>query len=80
MLINFKHLSEVEEGYFAHLRYNLWVAGMVTVLAVVSIIHAFLPFIFARSPNNIRKYMQRKSINRDRHIVTTLRKKGIKDV
>jgi uncharacterized protein HemY len=80
MLINFKHLQEVEESYIAHLRYNLWVAGMVIILAVVSFIHAFLPFMFARVPNNIRKYMQRKSMNRDKHIVTTLRKKGIKDV
>ena len=80
MIINFKHLSEVEESYFAHLRYNLWVAGMVMVLAVVSFIHAFLPFMFARWPNNIRRYMQRKSMNRDKHIVITLRNKGIKDV
>lgn len=77
MIFNFKHLSEVEESYFAHLRYNLWVAGMVLLLAVVSFIHAVLPFMFARWPLAIRKYMMEKSLGRDRLISRALRKKGL---
>lgn len=78
-IINFRHLSEVEESYFAHLKYNLWVAIMVLILCLVSVIHAFLPFIFARWPNAIRKYMYEKSLNRDKHIFKALRRKGIKE-
>jgi len=77
MIFNFKHLSEVEESYFAHLRYNLWVGGMVLLLAVVSFIHAILPFMFSRWPFAIRKYMMEKSLHRDRQISRALRKKGL---
>jgi hypothetical protein len=77
MIFNFKHLSEVEETYFAHLRYNLWVSGMVLLLAVISFIHAILPFMFSRWPFAIRKYMMEKSLSRDRQISRALRKKGL---
>lgn len=80
MIINFKHLAEVEEGYITHLRYNLWVSVMVLFLAVVSFIHAFLPFMFPRWPAAIRKYMMEKSFNRDRQISKALRKKGLPNV
>mgnify|MGYP001057030826 CR=1 FL=1 len=77
MIFNFKHLAEVEESYFSHLRYNLWVSGMVLLLAVISFIHAILPFMFARWPFVIRKYMMEKSLGRDRQISRALRKKGL---
>jgi hypothetical protein len=77
MIFNFKHLSEVEESYFAHLRYNLWVSCMVSLLAVISFIHAILPFMFSRWPFAIRKYMMEKSLHRDRQISRALRKKGL---
>ena len=77
MIFNFKHLSEVEESYFAHLRYNMWVAGMVLLLAIVSFIHAILPFMFSRWPFAIRKYMMEKSLHRDRQISRALRSKGL---
>jgi hypothetical protein len=79
-LINFNHLSEVEEGYFAHLRYNLWVSGMVLILAVVSFVHAFFPFMFPRWPARIRNHMMRKSLTRDKQISKALRRKGLPNV
>lgn len=80
MIINFKHLAEVEEGYFAHMRYNLWVSAMVLILAVVSFIHAFLPFMFPRLPFAIKKYMYEKSLGRDKHVFKVLKKKGLPNV
>lgn len=80
MIINFRHLSEVEESYFSHLRYNLWVSGMVLLLSVISFIHAIFPFMFPRWPAKIRKHMMQKSLTRDKQISKTLRRKNLPNV
>lgn len=80
MIVNFKHLAEVEESYFSHLRYNLWVSAMVLILAIVSFVHAIFPFMFPRWPAMIRNHMMKKSLTRDKHISKALRKKGLPNV
>lgn len=77
MMFNFKHLSQVEESYFEHMRFNLWVAFMVFVLACVSFIHAFLPFLFPRYPYRLKKHLYEKSLDREKRVVRLLRKKSL---
>lgn len=76
-MFNFKHLAQVEESYLEHMRFNLWVAGMVFLLAGVSFIHAFLPFLFARYPYKLKKHLYEKSLNREKRVVKLLRKKSL---
>lgn len=77
MMFNFKHLSQVEESYFVHLKFNLWVSGMVLVLSIVSFIHAFLPFLFPRYPYRLKKHLYEKSLNREKRVVKLLRTKSL---
>lgn len=72
-LINFNHLKEVNETYFEHLVFNLWITGSVTVLAVVSLIHAIFPFLMSRWPMAISKYIFKKSLSRTMAVGRTIR-------
>jgi hypothetical protein len=74
-LINFKHLKEVNETYYEHLVFNLWITASVTVLALVSLIHAFFPFLMSRWPHAISKYIFKKSLSRTMTVGRELRNK-----
>jgi hypothetical protein len=58
-----RHLAEVEEGYFTHMKHSLYYAGLFLLLTVTSIIHSILPFLFVNTGstqirklyNNMRK-------------------------
>jgi hypothetical protein len=74
-LVNFNHLKEVNESYFEHLRFNLWITCSVTVLAVVSLIHAIFPFLMSRWPHAISKYIFKKSLSRTMTVGREIRNK-----
>ena len=44
-----KHLKDNNMGYFEHLGFALKLSGQLVVMAVVGVIHAVFPFIFANS-------------------------------
>lgn len=74
-IINFSHLSEVGETYFEHLVFNLWITCSVTVLALVSLIHAVFPFLLSRWPHAISKYIFKKSLSRTMTVGRQIRDK-----
>ena len=47
-----RHLAEVEEGYFTHMKHSLYYAGLCLLLTVTSIIHSILPFLFVNKSCN----------------------------
>ena len=55
-LFSTKHLSQVEESYLAHLKFGIWAGMVLGALAMLSIIHAILPFVFPRVPDKIYNY------------------------
>jgi hypothetical protein len=76
-LFNFKHLLEVGEGYFEHLRFGLWVAGIQFLLAIMGMIHAFLPFLFARWPERLTNYLVTHSRRRTSDVRKSLKSKNV---
>lgn len=76
-MINFDHLSQVEETYFQHLRFALWAGAVLIVLGVVSIIHAVFPFMFDRIPDKIFRYFLEKSNERVSRVNKILKDKGL---
>ena len=55
-----KHLKDNNMGYFEHLGFALKISGQLVVMAVVGVIHAVLPFIFANSVSAGVKAMDAK--------------------
>lgn len=76
-IVNFRHLSQVEETYLQHLRFALWAGTVLIVLGVVSIVHAVFPFLLDRVPDRIFKYFLRKSNQRVTRVDSLLKEKGI---
>ena len=44
-----KHLKDNNMGYFEHLGFALKLSGQLVVMAVIGVVHAVFPFIFANS-------------------------------
>lgn len=76
-IINFKHLDQVEETYFQHLRFALWAGAVMIFLGFVSIVHAVFPFLFDRVPDKIFRYFLQKSNQRITRVNSILKEKGI---
>ena len=74
-MINFNHLDQVEETYFQHLKFALWAGFILTLLGIVSIIHAIFPFLFSRIPDKIFRYFLRNSQARIDRVNKILREK-----
>ena len=55
-----KHLKDNNMGYFEHLGFALKLSGELVVMAVVGVIHAIMPFIFANSVSSGIKAMDAK--------------------
>lgn len=76
-IINFRHLSQVEESYFQHLKFALWAGSVLVFLGIVSIFHAVFPFLFDRVPDRIFKYFLKKSNKRVTRVESILKNKGL---
>ena len=76
-LLNFKHLQEVNENYFDHAKFGLWVAGIQFLLSVMGTIHAIIPFMFARWPEKLTNYLIKKSKERTQKVRRSLKSKGV---
>ena len=76
-MINFNHLTQVEESYFQHFKFAVWAAGVLFLLSVVSLIHAVFPFLFSRIPDKIYRYFVAKSKPRIERVNQILRNKKI---
>jgi hypothetical protein len=72
-VLNFKHLQEVGEGYYEHLKFGLWVAGIQFLLALMGTIHAVLPFLFARWPDKLTNYLVTNSRKRTSRVRRSLK-------
>ena len=77
-MINFNHLSQVEESYFQHFKFAFWAATVLFLLSVISLIHAVFPFLFSRMPDKIYRYFVSKSKTRIDRVNRILRNKKIK--
>lgn len=59
------HLKDIGENYFTHMTVALRFALVLTVIAVVCIVHAFLPFLFKNTAsgwvNDLNNIMQTRS-------------------
>lgn len=76
-MINFKHLSEVEETYFAHFKFAIWAGFTLIFLGLISIIHGIMPFLFSRVPDKIFKYFLKHSNERITRVNKILKSKGL---
>jgi hypothetical protein len=55
-----KHLKDNNMGYFEHLGFALKLSGQLVIMAVIGVVHAVLPFIFANSVSAGVKAMDAK--------------------
>ena len=66
-ILNFKHLNEVNMGYFSHLKYGLILSTLSLTAGILGIFHSFLPFLFPFLPiyfiDTIQKYFDSNVIN-----------------
>jgi len=76
-MINFKHLSQVEETYFEHFKFALWAGLTLILLGIVSIIHAAFPFLLSRVPDKIFRYFLKNSQHRIDKVNKILKEKNI---
>jgi hypothetical protein len=76
-IINFYHLQQVEESYLEHLKFGLWAFLVLSLLALLSLIHAILPFFIARWPDRLYKYFQEKSKARIEKVSRKLQEKNL---
>ena len=58
-----RHLAEVEEGYFTHMKHSLYYAGLFLLLTVTSIIHSILPFLFVNTGNTRLRMLSRRLLH-----------------
>jgi hypothetical protein len=75
-ILNFNHLSQVEETYLQHLKFSLWAGIVLLILGVVSIIHGVFPFLLVRYPDNIYRYFVKNSQKRIDRVNQILKKKN----
>lgn len=78
-MINFHHLTQVEESYYEHFKFALWAGSVFILLGITSIIHAFFPFLFSRTPDKIYKYFVAKSQQRINRVNKILKDKKIEE-
>lgn len=76
-MINFSHLTDVEETYFQHLRFAAWAGCVLVIIGIVSIIHAVFPFMFSRTPDKLFNYFLEASQDRRTRVSTVLKDKGV---
>jgi hypothetical protein len=76
-IINFDHLSQVEETYFQHLKFGVWAGIVLTVLGTISLVHAIFPFFLSRWPDRIYRYFVRLSSSRMDRVNRILKEKNI---
>jgi len=76
-MINFNHLKNVEESYFAHLYFAIWAGILLTSIGLVSIIHGIFPFLFSRTPDKMFKYFLTHSEKRRTKVDKVLRNKNL---
>jgi len=74
---NIYHLTQVEETYWQHLKFSLWASLILSMIAFLSFVHAFFPFLFTRFPDKLYKYFIKSSQNRLNRIDKVLKQKGI---
>ena len=55
-----KHLKDNNMGYFEHLGFALKLSAQLVAMAVVGVIHAIMPFVFANSVSSGVKAMDAK--------------------
>lgn len=56
-----KHLEQVGETYFEHLKFGMWAAGVCLLLSITSFVHAVFPFILPRTPEKIYQYFHTRA-------------------
>jgi hypothetical protein len=76
-IINFKHLSQVEETYSQHWKFSVWAGIFLCYLGLLSLIHGFFPFLFSRYPDYIFRNFLEKSKNRRTKVDSLLKQKGL---
>lgn len=74
MKILSKHLNQVGESYFEHLKFGVWAAGVCLLLSIVSFVHAIFPFILPRRPEKIYVYFHNRAKERLDKITNRLEK------
>ena len=48
-----RHLKEINESYFAHLKEALGCGLLIVFAGIACIVHAFLPFLFEKTATNL---------------------------
>lgn len=76
-MLNFKHLSQVEETYLQHFKFAVWAGVVLLLLGIVSIIHAIFPFFLSRVPDKIFRYFLKNSQARIDRVSRILQEKHI---
>jgi len=76
-IFNFKHLTQVEETYFQHLKFGIWAGIVLLTLGIISTIHALFPFFLSRWPDRLYRYFVRNSSTRMNRVDRILKEKNI---
>ena len=76
-IVNFNHLSQVEETYFQHLKFGVWAGIVLIALGIISLIHAIFPFFLSRWPDRIYRYFVNESSPRIDRVNRILKEKNI---
>ena len=76
-LFSGKHLSQVEESYLEHCQFGIWAGAVLGALSILSLIHAFFPFLFPRLPDRLYRYFVKTSAPRLDKVKKILRDKKI---
>lgn len=76
-LFNFKHLNQVEESYFQHLKFGLWAGIMLLIIGIISIGHAIFPFFLSRWPDRLYRIFVKEASPRLSRVNKILKEKNI---
>lgn len=76
-LINFYHLTEVEESYLEHLEFSLWAGFFLCYLGMISLLHAVFPFFLSRYPDKLFRHFVDKSFSRRNRVDKILQEKNL---
>jgi hypothetical protein len=71
------HLNEVEESYLQHLRFAIWSACYLGGLAILSIMHGLIPYVFPRLPDRIFRHWYGTALPRIKRVNEILASKGL---
>ena len=61
--LDFKHLKNVNAGYFKHFILASWFNIIALCIVVTGLIHSIFPFVFAFTPYKLAKYIVDKTEN-----------------